>query len=592
MKLIKKEIGIAFYFIRNALAMSKTYPLVVLLSSILGSVFPFVAILLPRFIIDELMGEQRVNILFQYIVIAASLTLLANILSRTCDRYIRIKYRDITNKFISKTGQIIMEAPYAKLEDPDFIDQKERALVPIQRGSLNSFFEALPELVRNIVTLASVLVIILTFDFIVIILMLVVVAITTYFNSVHLKKEAIALRTTMSANKAFNYYFNLVDDRKFAKDIRLHDLSGFVMDNVRKWEYENFNNNGKPLYWLRGFYEGLKIFLVAVQNFVIYAYIGIRSLQRGIPVGDFTMYIAAAVTFGNTTSRTITLLAEIRQHCGFLEDYMVFNKTTLERETGKMLAVDSNKVEFEFKNVCFSYPGTDKPVLKDISFKINSGESVSIVGRNGAGKTTFIKLISRLYKLDSGEILLNGININDFQYDEYMKLISVVFQDFRIFDLTIADNVGFDNPDEGRVESALKMAGIFEFVNNLPKKINNYIGKSGGEDGVFLSGGEMQKIAIARTIYKNSPMIILDEPTAALDPMAEAEVYEKFNEIIENKTAVYISHRLSSCKFCDKIVFIDDGEVKEEGSHEELMKCGGDYAAMFNLQAERYLNSA
>uniref|UniRef100_UPI0030795D70 ABC transporter ATP-binding protein n=1 Tax=Zhenhengia sp. TaxID=2944208 RepID=UPI0030795D70 len=244
----------------------------------------------------------------------------------------------------------------------------------------------------------------------------------------------------------------------------------------------------------------------------------------------------------------------------------------------------------EFKNVWFKYPQAEDYTLKDVSLTLNSREKMSIVGQNGAGKTTFIKLLCRLYEPEKGEILINGVNVKEYAFDEYTKLLSVVFQDYKLFSFTIKENMSFNQAcNEEELEIALQKSGVRDKVASLDKGVETSLYKNFDKEGTELSGGEMQKLAIARAIYKNAPIVVLDEPTAALDPYAEYEIYAKFNELVKNKTAIYISHRLSSCRFCDKIAVFDKGRLIEQGTHTELKEQDGKYAQMWKAQAQYYV---
>ena len=249
-----------------------------------------------------------------------------------------------------------------------------------------------------------------------------------------------------------------------------------------------------------------------------------------------------------------------------------------------------NEYELEFRNVSFHYPNSKEMVLFNVNAKIHVGRKMAIVGKNGSGKSTFIKLLCRLYDPTEGEILLNGIDIRKYDYDEYRNLFGVVFQDFQLFSFSVAQNVAASvEYDEARVWSCLEQAGLKERVEEMEKGIETIIYKQ-EDEGVEISGGEAQKLAIARALYRNAPVVILDEPTAALDPMAELEVYEKFDEMVEDKTAIYISHRMSSCRFCKNILVFDEGQIVQMGSHEDLVQNeDGLYAKLWNAQAQYYV---
>ena len=245
----------------------------------------------------------------------------------------------------------------------------------------------------------------------------------------------------------------------------------------------------------------------------------------------------------------------------------------------------------EFSHVTFTYPKAEKAVLRDVSFTIHKGEKISIVGLNGAGKSTLVKLICRMYRADSGEIRINGTNIYDYDYMTYMNAIAAVFQDYRLFNFTIAENISCrqQQVDEARIHHLIDEVGLRDKVDSLQNGIYSRFGKEYDEEGIEMSGGEAQKVAIARALYKDASMVILDEPASALDPIAEAEIYEKFNSLVEDKTAIYISHRMSSSVFCDRILIIDGGTVADYDTHENLMKKTDSlYYKLFESQAENY----
>ena len=247
-----------------------------------------------------------------------------------------------------------------------------------------------------------------------------------------------------------------------------------------------------------------------------------------------------------------------------------------------------HQYELEFKNVSFAYPETDDFIIKNLNLKLTVGQRFALVGRNGAGKTTLVKLLLRMYEPASGQITLNGIDIAKYDYDEYMRIFSVVFQDFRLFNFPLDENIaGSENVDDERIKDVICKVGLSGRVAKMHNGIHTSIDHEAA-DGESLSGGEAQKAAVARALYKDAPFVILDEPTAALDPVAEAQMYEKFNELVGDKTSIYISHRMSSCKFCDKIVVLDGGNIAESGTHEELMALGGEYFKLFNAQAQYY----
>jgi ATP-binding cassette subfamily B protein len=330
--------------------------------------------------------------------------------------------------------------------------------------------------------------------------------------------------------------------------------------------------------------------LGALVGFGVYLFIGVKGLFGLFGIGSLVLYcgsfmqiISGIMMFANTLGKLKEILPLARDYFKILEaeSTMVYGNRELDL---------SNGFEIEFNNVSFKYPKNDNYALKHINLKISNGEKLAVVGRNGSGKTTFIKLLCRLYDVDEGEILINGINIKEYTRDSLNNLYSVVFQDYKILSLTVADNISAsDECDKAKLYSALEKANIKDRIEAMPQKEKTYLYKDLDKSGVEISGGEAQKLALARALYKDSPIVILDEPTAALDPIAENEIYSRFNSFVENKTAIYISHRLSSCAFCDRIAVFDNAELVETGTHNKLVTANGKYAELWNAQANYYL---
>lgn len=393
-------------------------------------------------------------------------------------------------------------------------------------------------------------------------------------------------------NLLWDYMANEEIARGSIKDIKLYQASGLL--------YEYMVEHGKDfVVECEGKVWGemakryvLGAVLGSGAKGVCYFFLTLMAAANGVAVGMLVRYVAC---FERITSSIQAILRDMqsfllvarRQNSTFeyldLEGSLYRGKLPVEKRS-------DNEYEVEFRNVSFRYPGSDEYALKNFSLKLRIGEKMAVVGRNGSGKTTMIKLLCRLYDPTEGEILLNGVDIRKFDYREYMKLFSIVFQDFTLFDFSIAKNVAAGEeyvPEQ--VEDCLRRAGFGERLSELEQGIETPVGTGFEDKGIFMSGGERQKIAIARALYKGSPFILLDEPTAALDPIAEFEVYSAFNEMVGNKTAIYISHRLSSCRFCNDIVVFDGGRIVQRGSHEELIqKEDGMYYSLWNAQAQYY----
>ncbi len=310
-----------------------------------------------------------------------------------------------------------------------------------------------------------------------------------------------------------------------------------------------------------------------------------------ISIGNVVTYAASILKFTDAVGRMAILLNRLKGYAVFAGDYVEYMNLPQRKHEGAIPVEKrrDGKFSVEFDHVSFRYPGSETYVLKDLNLKFEIGEKMAIVGKNGSGKTTFIKLLCRLYDVTEGCIKVNGIDIRKYDYAEYCDLFAVVFQDFQVFSFPLGENVASGSDvDAKRAEEALERAGLGDRYRRLPEGLRTSIGKEFEENGVTFSGGEKQKTAIARAIYKDAPFVIMDEPTAALDPESECEVYAGFDKMVGNKTSIYISHRLASCRFCQDILVFDQGKVIQRGSHEELEHQTGLYRELWEAQAQYY----
>ncbi len=402
-----------------------------------------------------------------------------------------------------------------------------------------------------------------------------------------------------AGNRFFAFFgFRAVFDKGRAADHRIYDQYPNVCSPYLKRD-RSFTPGGAMAKYERG-PGGAWLFLGAVFSAAltgaIYVYACLKAWGGAFGVGSVTQYVGAITGLFAGLSALLTAVEKIRTNAQialvpifeFLDipNKMYQGSLTTEKRSDR-------QYEVEFRDVSFKYPGADTWSLRHVSMKFRVGERLAIVGENGSGKTTFIKLLCRLYDPTEGTILLNGIDIRKYNYDDYIGVFSVVFQDFQLFALPLGENVaGRKEYDRERAEQCLKDAGFGDRLAGLAQGLDTYVEKTLSPDGVEFSGGEKQKIAIARALYKDAPFLILDEPTAALDPLAEAEIYEKLDAIVGDKTAVYISHRLSSCKFCDEIAVFDKGGIVQQGSHQALLDdAGGKYAQLWNAQAQYYVEN-
>lgn len=391
------------------------------------------------------------------------------------------------------------------------------------------------------------------------------------------------------SNSVANYLVNVMLEERRADDIRIGHLDHFLDVQFGK-AMEHF----LPMYLdfarFSAITDGKNALLSLFSNFAAYLVIGARALYGVLPIGDVLLY-AGSVTRAMSDLQTFLATGSefdyINSYLSTYEDFIAQPSMAYDG-TLPIEKRDDGQYEFAFHDVSFSYPGTNIPVLEHVTLSFAVGEKTALVGRNGAGKTTLIKLLCRLYEPTSGYITLNGIDIRKYSYKEYTQAFSVVFQDFHLFSLPLDENIAAGTEiDEAALQSSLAKVGLTDRVQQLPQGVRTRLYNNNGS-GVDLSGGEAQRTAIARALYKDAPFVILDEPTAALDPIAEAEIYKQFSQMTAGKTAVYISHRMSSCKFCDRIIVLDHGRIAEDGTHDTLLANHGIYANLYETQAQYY----
>lgn len=401
------------------------------------------------------------------------------------------------------------------------------------------------------------------------------------------KKEKGVKNARSNVFVKFDYYYSLSKDLTAAKDIRLYGFTDYFLYAVAGLIKELEKITSKYMHQSVKV-GGTRALLNLIRELVAYAYLTYLVFQNRLSVSDFIFYFGIITGFSNWITNAVFLYSNLERccnDCAAFREFVESKEESREKPNAGFEKIDS----IEFKNVSFTYPSAEKPTIKNMSFKVNEGENIAIVGENGAGKTTAIKLLCGLYYPTEGDILINGKSSKDFSSDSYFDLFSAVFQDYEFLPMTVAENICAKS-DYGseKLYSALEQSGIADKIYSLDKKENSFMVKDVYKDAVDFSGGEKQKLLLAKAIYKDAPVLILDEPTAALDPIAENELYLKYNELTKGKLSFFISHRLSSTRFCDRILFIKDGKIAEEGSHEELMALKGSYYKMYQLQSYYY----
>lgn len=581
------------YFYKIIWKRFKSYIVYNAFSAIFQALAPIYMVFLPKLLIDEFQGDRN----FTKMAVITAVFVVLYILTNAADSFCTQQYQKVVDKFNryfeEKHKQKCASMDFEKTEDPEILDLSQKAQNGLNwYGGVDGFMRRLSNIISNVIQVVTTAAILLTGSVWVLLIVIIYIVISFFLTKRRSKLEFDLNGAFDILDRKVSYNFWQTYDFKYGKDIRLYDASKMLDENCHQINDECYRVELKYRKKIMVVTSLLSV-AGALKNVGMYMILGIMAVKKIITIGNFSLYSSSALTASNALNVIVSEFGWLTVTSNYLYNYVRFMGINTDTAFG-IDKVDMDKDhEIEFKDVWFKYPRSENYILKGVSLKIKKGEKLSIVGLNGAGKTTFIKLLCRLYKVDKGEILIDGKNINEYEFSEYSKLFSVVFQDYKLFAFSFKENISVsEEPDEDRVLKLCEKVGLGKKIDDMPNGMDTIMFKQFDESGVEPSGGEQQKMSIARAIYKDAPIVILDEPTAALDPIAEYDIYRQFNEIVNGKTAIYISHRLSSCKFCDKIAVFKDGVIEEYGHHSELLEIpNGEYKRMFDAQAKYYINT-
>mgnify|MGYP000469370390 FL=1 len=555
---------------------------------LVNTISPFIMIIFPKLIIDSIIGGGDWISTFHLIAIMGIVllvtTLLSTFLSATAQKYGDTIQYDLVRIY----GKKVMSLNYEDLENPAVLDMFEKSKSGF---NMYDFFDKIVAAITNVLSFIGYAAILFTYSRLMLIVVVAVVVINLICNAKKNKYYYKAGEDAAPMNRKFAYLAGLMYGFDYAKEIKVGGLSDYITDKYDD-NIVGFKKIFRTLYRHVFLLSGVSSLTSVIQTFTLYSVVAYSAIQKTISIGDFTMYISSISAASGCLLTIVSAMIDISKNTKYATDMRLFFEMERKTEMGGILPDRSaNNVDIEFRNVSFKYPRTERYVLRHISFTVHSGEKISIVGKNGSGKTTLIKLLLRLYEPTEGEILVGGKNITDYDYKAYLSLFAPVLQDYKIYAFSCKENIELNLEDnEERLMRAIHDSDLDEKISSLPNGVLTPVYKQFDENGVEFSGGENQKLAIARAIYKDAPIILLDEPTANLDPLAEYDIYTMIYHMLGNKTSFFVSHRLASGRFCDRIFVVDGGEIIADGPHDSIVKSCELYREMFEKQAQFYID--
>lgn len=619
MKKLKKDFMIISRGYKIIFSIDKSLVTLNIISAVLEAIYPFIIIFMGAEIINALQRGDDLQHIYLLLAFMIALNFTTQQVKQFINRTISVKNKIFEQKFKMYLNNKTLSMDYNDIENPETHIKRQRIddIRNVSGGGIAKLVYQSRDAVSGIITMITSIAITYkaftvyssTFEnkfihlvsspissIILLIFIVINTLISIHFNAVSTIKNHKIWDEAIPQNRMLIYIlYNYINSYHAGKDIRLYNQKQMIMTNYKK-TLKKFELLFSKLERNQSKYTNINTISSSVIGLLIYIFIGIKALYKLIGLGDLFKYINAINQFSqglNTFLNTFNVLRTNNVYLEVLYEFLDLPNTFYHGTLTTEKRAD-NEYELEFHNVSFKYSCTDIYALKNLNLKFNIGQRMAVVGMNGSGKTTMIKLLCRLYDPTEGEITLNGIDIKKYEYEEYLSIFSIVFQDFQLFSFPLGQNVAAAvNYDSAQAKKCLEKAGFKDRLSNMPKGLETPLYKDFEEDGVEISGGEAQKTALARALYKDAPIIVLDEPTAALDPIAEYEIYSKFNKIVGDKTAIYISHRLSSCRFCDDIAVFHEGMLIQRGSHDNLLADkNGKYYELWNAQARYYTDNA
>lgn len=592
-----------FYMMKNIRKYHPVLLVLIMIGIFSHSFVQYIASFIGKFVIDivQVQSEAKNDFmpLIRILAAACSVELVIMLLNAVTDNRIWVGMIYVRLNVITERVRKALTIQYQMFEQPDVLDmeQKARQATGGNDNGIEGIIHSVYQFGINVVLLAVTLATVIVLDWRMLFILGLVGLLQHLFFLYTVKKERREVWDKLAPTWRKIYYMEQsVQNFDYAKDIRLFSMKNWLSEKQHEvlMEKQDKRIYGRTLWNYNSLFAGS---MSMIATAVIYTVMILTVVNKNLSIGNFTLYLGLAMNFTSAMTNMLNTLGTIRENShevSYFRSFMDMKTEEKPKEADAFLPVPkTGGYTFTFRNVCFRYEGADKDALHNLNLTFSAGERLAVVGLNGAGKTTFVKLLCRLYDPTEGEILLNGTDIRMFERNEYYKLFAPVFQNVELFAFPMAENVSMLPPEKTDREKSRKcliQAGMEEKLAGLKNGVDTELLKVIYDDGIDLSGGEKQKLALARALYKDAPVIVLDEPTAALDALAEYRLYCNFDQMIGRKSAVYISHRLSSTRFCHHIAMFKDGEMVEYGTHDELLQKDGAYAEMFHIQSQYYTN--
>lgn len=597
----KKDYKNLWYLLKAVYRQEKKLTILMTILAVLRAVNYYILFVLMGYIVDAANNKADMHEMLKVIIVTLTSKLFIEVITRWITEQCNKKHEQIPQEIASRELNVqALTFDYEHLENPEVQDLRFRSFQRSWYGIGGWLLQVGHSTLKNIFSMIISLVIMLpmfkinrahigySIGLAVILAVLIVINYIIGVNGTRNAMNSFFKDSNLYNKKLF--YLDLFSKIEPQKDIRVMKMEEAVMNDVKTLfkKVQSSEQKQGEFYIKRQVFQKL---ILNLATLLIYVYTAVCAVKNLISIGQVVTFAASMAQMMHCANMLSVGLGHLKSAAMYAEDYKDFMTLTEKKYKGTIPVEKRRDAKFkvEFEHVYFKYPGAENYVIKDLNLSLVIGEKLAIVGKNGSGKTTFVKLLCRLYDVTEGVIKVNGIDIRKYDYKDYCELFSVVFQDFALFDLPVGENVaGIAKYDKEKVQKAMDKVGLDDIAGKLTSGLDTYIGKECSSGGVNFSGGERQRLAIARAIYKDAPFVIMDEPTAALDPEAEAEVFEGFDRMVGNKTAIYISHRLASCKFCEDILVFDNGKVVQHGNHNQLEREEGMYKELWNAQARYY----